>query len=243
MLGPMQPGKDLSELQNTFWHLAKLEGSRTDLSGVIIEIEKGGIAFSTVSYSTGVSFDYSLSGLQFPPATPLVQSSNNRQSWRDERIAKLFADAFRRTNSYHLSRGNLTFFGQNQHELLVLGPVQEVGIENRRWHIAKYRGDMSQPPDEEGLVDAVEPADITFLQGRVAGSTGCGAWFGTYRISGDHVTVQAGSILGGACNPAGYKQGPLVEEAFKGELRIKEKGENILLRDVTGKARSLLIPY
>jgi heat shock protein HslJ len=242
-LGPMQPGKDLSEFQNTFWRLGKLDGSHAGLSGVIIEIEKGAVTFSTVSYSTGVLFDYKLSGLEFPLASPLVQSSNNRQSWRDQHIAKLFADAFRGTNSYRLTEGSLIFLGKGQRDLIVLSPLQQEGIENRRWHIAKYRGDDSQRGDEEDLVDAVEPAEITFLHGRVEGSPGCGAWAGSYKVSGSHLTVQAGWVLAGACRPAGFQQDRLVEAAFKGELQIEKKGDDILLRDMTGKARILLLPY
>jgi hypothetical protein len=35
-------------------------------------------------------------------------------------------------------------------------------IENRRWRIAKYRGDSTQKGDEQGLVDAAKTAEITF---------------------------------------------------------------------------------
>jgi heat shock protein HslJ len=92
------------------------------------------------------------------------------------------------------------------------------------------------------LIDATEPAEITFLHGRVEGSPGCGAWEGTYKVSGDHVTVQAGWVLAGFCYPAGFAQDRLVEDAFKGDLRIEEKGDHILLRDGHGNARILLVP-
>lgn len=241
-LSPMQPGKDLSELQDSFWHLARLEGSHANLSRVIVEIGKGDISFSTISYFAMYPFGYNLSGLEFSPTAPHTASSNNSQSWRDQQVSQLFANALRKTRSYDFSQGTLTLLGRDRQAIVVLNSLQQQGIENRRWRIAKYRGDGSQHGDEEGLIDATEPAEITFLHGRVEGSPGCGAWEGTYKVSGDHVTVQAGWVLAGFCYPAGFAQDRLVEDAFKGDLRIEEKGDHILLRDGHGNARILLVP-
>jgi len=242
-LSPMQPGKDLSELQDSFWHLEELESSHGDFSGVIVEIGKGDISFSTVSYFAIYPFEYRLSGLEFSPTAPVAAWSNNKQSRRDRWVAHLLSATLRKTGSYDFSQGTLTFFGKNRQAIVVLNSLKQEGIENRRWRIAKYRGDESQQGDDEGLLDATEPAEITFLHGRVEGSPGCGAWEGTYKISRDRVTVQAGWVLAGFCYPAGFAQDHLVGNAFKGELLIEEKGDQIILRDLTGKARILLMPY
>lgn len=242
-LSPMQPGKDLSEFQDSFWHLAKLDGSHADFSGVIVEIGKGNIGFSTVLHFAMYPFEYNLSGLEFSPTAPLTDSANDKQSWRDQWVAHLLSADLRKTSSYDFSQGTLTFFGRDRQAIVVLNALKQEGIENRRWRIAKYRGDGTQQSDEAGLIDATEPAEITFLHGRVEGSTGCGAWEGTYKVSGDRVTVQAGWLLAGFCYPAGFAQDRLVEAAFKGELRIEQKDDHILLRDIAAKARILLVPY
>jgi heat shock protein HslJ len=241
-LSPTQPGRDLSELQDSFWYLAKVEGSHADLSGVIVEIGKGYISFSTVSFLAAYSFEYNLQGLAFYPADPHTVSSNSKQSWRDQRVAQLFVKALGQTSSYDFSQETLTFFGKDRRAIVVLNTLQQQGIENRRWRIAKYRGDGSQHGDEVGLIDATEPAEITFLHGRVEGSAGCGALVGMYKISGDRVTVQADMLLAGFCYPAGFTQEALVEAAFKGELQIEKNGDRIILRDIDGKARILLVP-
>jgi hypothetical protein len=57
----------------------------------------------------------------------------------------------------------LTLLGKDRQAIGVLNSLQQQGTENRRWRIAKYRGDGSQHGDEEGLIDATEPAEITFL--------------------------------------------------------------------------------
>ena len=117
------------------------------------------------------------------------------------------------------------------------------GIENRRWRIAKYRGDSTQKGDEQGLINAAKTAEITFSKGRIRGSPTCGALVGTYTPSGDQLTVHADVLIAGFCPPDQLAQNLLVVDAFKGELRIEQKGEHVLLRDKDGKARLLLVPY
>lgn len=241
-LGPMEPGRDLSELQDSFWRIAEIQGSHADFSGVIIDIGKGQITFSTVLYFASFPFRYKLTGLKFFPAGTHTIAANNKE-WRDQRVAKLFENILHKTSSYDVSHGSVTFFGKDQQAIMVLTSLPQEGIENRRWRIAKYRGNGTQHGDEEGLIEATEPAEITLLHGRVEGSPGCGGWVGTYEVSGDHLTVQAGWVLAGFCYPAGFAQDRLVEAAFKGELQIEQKGDHLLLRDMTGKARILLVPY
>jgi heat shock protein HslJ len=240
-ISPMQRGKDLSEFQDTFWRLTKLEGSVAEFSDVIIEIGKRDITLSTASYSASYPFRYNLSGLELFPAWHTASSNNDQ--WGDKPVAQLFPEALSKTSSYVFNQETLTFFNKVRQPVVVLKPLQLKGIENRRWRIAKYRGDGSKHADDEDLVDATESADITFMHGRVQGSPGCGGWIGTYRLSGDHLTVEAQWALAGLCYQAGLDQDRLVENAFKRDLRIEENGNHILLRDMTGKARILLVPY
>ena len=46
-----RPGKDLSELQGTFWHLTELQGTHSDFSGVVIDIDRYGVTFSAPATS------------------------------------------------------------------------------------------------------------------------------------------------------------------------------------------------
>lgn len=117
------------------------------------------------------------------------------------------------------------------------------GLENRRWRIAKYRGDGTKKGDEQGLIDAAKTAEITFAKGRIRGSPTCGALVGTYRLSGDQLTVNADVVIGGFCPPEQLTQNQQVLNAFKGDLRVEEKDDHIVLRDTSGQARVLLMPY
>lgn len=117
------------------------------------------------------------------------------------------------------------------------------GIESRHWRIAKYRGDGIQNSDEQGLIAGDKTASITFAKGHINGSAGCGALVGTYSLSGDRLIIHADFILAGACTREGSVQNQLILTALKGDLRMEEKDNHILLCDKSGKARLLLAPY
>ena len=117
------------------------------------------------------------------------------------------------------------------------------GIENRRWRIAKYRDDENQKGDKQGLIEAAKTAEITFSKGRIRGSPTCGGLVGTYTLAGDQLTIQADVVIAGFCPPDQLAQNLLVLNALKGELRIEEKSDHLLLRDKSDKARVLLVPY
>lgn len=77
------------------------------------------------------------------------------------------------------------------------------GIENRRWNILRFRGNVPHQADREGLIEAKEPADILFLNGSVDGSPGCGGWVGTYSLKDGYLSVHASEALAGMCTKGG----------------------------------------
>src|SRR5262249_17261189 len=149
-LSPLQPGEDLSELQDTFWHLTQLEGSTADFLGVVIHIGYEDITFSTPSHFSSSLFQYKLTGLKFSPGhgrsvygfvnTSVIQSSKSSQ---DQQIGELFENVLQKTGSYELSQGSLSFFDKGRQPTMTLNSVRRQGIENYRWRIAKYRGDVT----------------------------------------------------------------------------------------------------
>jgi len=241
-LSLMQAGKDLSELHDTFWHLKQLQGTNNGFSGVILNIEKGSITFSTRSCSLSIPTGYELTGMEFFPSFALGCGDKTNVS-QDKQFANVFEHVLHKFGSYELNKDSLTFVDKDRHPIMVFGSILESGIENRRWRIAKYRGGSTDLKDEEGLIEAKNSANITFLNGRVKGSSGCGLWVGSYMLSGDELTFQASAILAGYCDPEHLAQGFGVENAFKGDRRKEQKDDNILLRDKSGKAQILLVPF
>jgi len=123
------------------------------------------------------------------------------------------------------------------------GQTSSHGLENRRWRIAKYRINGSNKSDEQRLIDAAKTAEITFENGGIHGSPTCGALVGTHRLSGDYLTVQADLVLNGYCPSEQLAQNQQVLNALKGNFRVEEKDNHIMLRDKLAQVRVLLVPY
>jgi heat shock protein HslJ len=238
-LTPMQTGKDLYEVRDTFWHLKKLEGSRAELSGAVVEIKERDITFSLPSYFISLPFEHKLAGLEFHPAWSWGGKIQGRKSIEDRQFERVL----HKIASYERLQGDLAFLDKDRQPIMVLGSLPQTGIENRRWRIAKYRSDSAAQRDRDGLTLATERADITFVNGDVDGSPGCGGWVGSYKLFGDQLTVQASAALAGACHARESAQSDLIVKAFKGDLRIEQGDDRILLRNKSGDAQILLLPF
>jgi len=245
-----QPDNDISELRDTFWRLNKLHGSTWNGSGVVIDVivrvltpdeAHGIVTFSTPAYfiSFPLFVDKS-AGLKFSPAYAHGGMAENGRFPKDQETGKIFGEYLQRTCCYELRGGTLTLMDRERNELIVLSALQQKGLENRRWRIAKYRGDDNDLKQNSELVDAKEPADVVFMNGRVEGSPGCGGWAGTYVISGDNLTSDVGINLAGLCSSG--QQSYLVERALKGTRRVQQEGNGILLMNGS-KAQLLLVPF
>jgi heat shock protein HslJ len=246
-LAAMQSGKDLSELHDTFWHLNQLEGSTINFPQPVINIGEGnssGITFSTSSYLIGFPFQYHLlTGLDFAAAYEKGGDSKSSNYSQDQQVANVFEGILHKVVSYELKKDELTFFDKDQHPTMVLSAFRPTGIEDRKWRISKYRADNSGQPDEDGLNDAKVGAWIVFSNGRVDGSPGCGGWTGTYKVSGDELTFQAGWLIAGLCPSEDMDNDSLVQKAFESGIRIEQSSDHILLRDKSGQAQILLVPF
>lgn len=238
-LTSMQTGKDLYEVRDTFWHLKSLEGSRAELSGAVVEINERDVTFSLPSFFISFPFEHKLAGLEFYPAWSWGGRIRGRKSIEDRQFERVL----HKIASYERLQGDLAFLDKDRQPIMVLGSLPQTGIENRRWRIAKYRGDSAAQRDKDGLTLATESADVTFVNGDVDGSPGCGVWVGSYKSSGDQLTVQAGVGLAGACYPRQEAQSVLVVKDFNGDLRIEQGDDQILLRNKSGDAQVLLLPF
>jgi hypothetical protein len=93
----MQPGKDLSELYDTFWLLKQVEGSTQDLSHVVIYIDHTGINFSTPSYRLSMLFQYDRQ-TERKFFTPYVKGGDSKSSTyiQDQQVANAFENALQK---------------------------------------------------------------------------------------------------------------------------------------------------
>jgi heat shock protein HslJ len=245
VLWPTQSGADLSELDDTFWHLKLLSGSEADFSSVVIHIGglgSGGIIFSTLSQEFLVPVRYRWAGIEFDTVSQQSTKENYSKIPQELQLRTVFENALLEVQSYELNAGRLTFLNKDREPIIVLSDFPKEGIENRTWRIAKYRGDGKQPSDENGLVES-GAAFILFMNGRVTGSPGCGGWWGTYKLSGDRLKVDAELALAGTCYPEQFTEDDLAVNAFKSELWITKQDDRIILRESNGRPRIVLVPY
>jgi hypothetical protein len=104
-----RPGEDLSELQDTFWLLAELQGTRSDFSGIVIDIERYGITFSAPQYIRSLPFEYKTTTMRLKFYLAWAYSDvtkSNRSRWL---IARQFEKVLQEIRSYDLRDGRLTF--------------------------------------------------------------------------------------------------------------------------------------
>lgn len=237
--------EDVFELHDTFWHLKELQGMDGSFSEIVVAIlsspqsvneELGLVVFSTPSYSGSFPFYRSPTELRFYPIY-------NYTFPPDRKIEQTFGDNLQKSSCYKLHDGLLTFMDREQHPLIVLSAVQQTGIENQNWKIAKYRQLGSEESQKGELIDARVQGNIVYLNGRVYGGPGCGGWEGSYSISGDILTFHGGVGLAGLCFGNQWAQGLGFAREIQGDRIIKKEGDHILLTDKDGRTMLQLMPF
>ena len=98
-------------------------------------------------------------------------------------------------------QGKVTFFDWERNPGMVLTPISSNTIENREWRIEKYPADGAQRVDSKGLTNAKHLATISFVNGRIDGTPGCGGWVGDYNLSHGHLLIHTSVALAGMCYP------------------------------------------
>ena len=126
----------------------------------------------------------------------------------------------------------------------IVAPAQqsaEHAFENRWWRIAKYRASGGDKTDQQDMIDTAKSAGIKFANGQIDGSPTCGGLYGTYRVSGNQLTVHAHLMLRGFCPDEMMAQNQQVLNALNGDFRVEGKNDQIVLRDKSGQVRVLLV--
>lgn len=243
VLSPQRTGSDLSELTDTFWHLSTLSGAAVESSDAVVWIEDRDINFSTSSGFFSYPFEYELAGLKFFPVWHSETGDSTLRLAGDQRTAADFEVALHRITTYRINGDHLIFSANNRLPIMILNRIPKTGIEAHRWRIAKYRSTKGSIANRSSVADAKEFSDITFLQGRIHGSPGCGAWLGSYRLDHDALVVKAHSVVAAPCSNAEEAQNDEVVNIFKSDLRVEYLKDEVLLSTVDGKAAIVLLEF
>ena len=236
-LGPRQVGNDLSDLPDIFWRLTSMKHSQADLSRVFVSFTEDEVTFSAPECLVYFAVEYEMAGLTFFPGS---SRGCNKASGLLVGIAKLFEGDLQSVRSYKQVQGTLTFYDAGQNVVFALTPVVTKTIENRVWRVEKY---FAQGGGSDGLVDAKVLAILTFSNGRVEGSPGCGALVGDYKISGTSLSLHLNYLLAGLCLREAELQNDAVNKALQGHLQMEMRSDHVVLRDAKGQVRIQLVAY
>jgi len=239
-LSPKKTVADLSGFHDSYWRLNGMKGPQADFRDTVVSISGNDISFNTPKCIFAFPFTYEMAGLEFFPAW---ERTDEKACGDDLRLVQTFERNLHLINSYSAAKESLTFFDGDHQPIIKLSPLRSTTIEYRTWRIAKYFDPATKSTDKNPLAEAKRRATISFVNGRVDGGPGCGAWVGTYKLSGAHLTLDAGAALAGLCRPEEEAQSNLVVKDLKGNLRIEQTGDDILLKDETGYPRIELVPF
>ena len=114
--------------------------------------------------------------------------------------------------------------------------IAAIGFENRGWTVERSY-------DGASLVPPTAVSRMTFTNGRIEGTPGCGFLFASYTLSGAHLTIASfGFFLGGYCPDDILSQSKSITKALSGELTIERDGQRVVLRDAQGTIQVILRP-
>jgi heat shock protein HslJ len=83
---------------------------------------------------------------------------------------------------------------------------------------------------------------ITFEDGTLEGTAGCGGLFASYDLAGNTLSIKAGSIRMAVCSREDEVEDDEVLAALNGSSQIKSDIGRMLLQDDQGTTRVILTP-
>jgi len=236
---PARGDADLSNLGNTFWRLARIDGAQAGKDDGVVRITNFSIDFTIRCSYVSYPFHYNAGILSVSrPADSSLACKGSRPSLAVDFEAKL-----RKATRVDLHGDTLTLLDGHDRSLISLTRLPPTGPENRKWQITSYfDGERLVTPDSVGGI----PPHITFFGGYLDGRAGCTGLVGKYTLSGSRLTVAAGwTALFGSC-PADLRriqQDEFVAKALSGVRHFEVDGEQIVLRNDQGAVQIVLAPW
>ncbi|XCN74059.1 MAG: META domain-containing protein [Candidatus Electrothrix aestuarii] len=122
-------------------------------------------------------------------------------------------------------KGGLANFRVNS-----FGSAEKIKLSGTSWEVTSYN-------DGRGLVDInfYKELDIQFgADGRFWGRSFCNNYMGDYTVSGDRISMKAGSSTYMRCEERRMRQDDLLLEAFRAAVGYETKGDQLILKDDYG---------
>jgi hypothetical protein len=229
---------DVAGPGTSYWKVARLQArSEEGVSAFVVTIEGGEIVVA----SRCLTAHYPV---QSDKGTVTVSRPWSELRRCGTRTAAAFGSALRRSKSADESSGTLTFHDREGVATARLVRFVPAGLEFRRWQITSYfdGSKMVAPTHIVRGQDWGWPR-VTFAEGALEGSPGCGGLFGRYNLLGERIEIKnVGWILAGECLKELEAQNVPVCKALSGNRIARRSGAQFELLDDDGSVRVILSP-
>lgn len=220
---------DFSELDGTFWRVDHLDGTSEDTSAIIVYFSRFTIHVSVPCVQRLYPVSYVSGSFRIAPSAGSRSCTGTRSSG----VAAIEA-SLPKIAGYVAKDDALSLFDDRSEPVLALSHITATGLENKEWSVEQYY-------DGANLVPATAESLVTFVNGSIDGSPGCGAFaFGNYILSGAHLRNSVSLIIGGYCPEDLWSRSGTITRALSGERTIERDGQRLILRDAQGMIQVIL---
>jgi heat shock protein HslJ len=222
---------DLSELDGTFWRVDHLDGTSEDTSAIVVYISRHTIHVSVPCVKRLYPVSYVSGSFKIKPSAGSSSCRGTRSSGMADVEASLPKIA-----GYVVKADGLSFLDDQSQSVLALSRIAATGLENKEWSVEQYY-------DGAKLVPATAESLVTFVNGFIDGSPGCGAFaLGDYILSRTRLKASVSLILGGYCPDDLWSRSGTITKALSGERTIERDNQQLVLRDAEGTIQVILRP-
>lgn len=233
----VEPQANLAQLHISYWRVSDDFGSKS----AAITIDERSLYY--VDRCEAAEFSYKQNWKSEGQLDVFPENSDWACSGEHSSAFFRFYRALRQSDSVVAAGDTLTFSWANQ-PLMRLQRFEPDGLEIRRWKIEEYLDERGlRAPDPyvsdrasgAGDTTTLPPPTITFAQGALAGSPGCGGLGGDYQLTGRSLLIHPETILLGHCSASSMLQNDRIEEALRRVRHWDMDGRQVILRGDKGE--------
>jgi hypothetical protein len=238
--------------EQSFWQISAFGDGELLRQEAVVTINPHGTAIQLSDSCRDTGYSLNSGSGNFASGPWMVATVPNPGMFDDDCSVRTthtdFMNAIFDVADYRQTNDGLSLDDINGASLINLVPLDTSGLENRRWQIEYFFDGKTLVSTRERLhaiaSDESPSLPVTFMFGRIDGSSGCGRLHGGYspREPQSDINISAFSVLAGWCHPEDQTTAGEILDALNGDRSLEKDGENFLLRDAEGVVQVILSP-
>ncbi|MFP4003867.1 MAG: hypothetical protein ACLFV8_08835 [Alphaproteobacteria bacterium] len=223
----------------SFWILIS-STNQTSIADAIFHLEGRFLSLDTPRYRHSWAFRFAAGEMVFTNGDTTAGVVKGKES----DIIRSIDLMMTQVRKAELNGDVLSLLDASDRPVFVLKRLRATGLEFRKWYISSFFDGASLVSTDSKFPDELTPY-ITFINGRIHGSPGCGGLLGlSYVLDGQNLSVSGGVlILRGTCSSGVWESSASVFEALGGDKIVEQDGERILLQNSEGRTQIILTPW